>query len=189
MARTLAEEIERAKTETAASVAKDKKIAAALAKLATDNEGEQPSPRKKRKATEEDDASSSSPAKKKRGRSKSNTRPSPRKKRKAPEEKVASSPSPAKKKRGVKSNTTSSPKKQKKETTKVAAMKHSVGTKIAKAFKRDIYYGAIESIDVENRWYHVVYDDADEEDFADDEIDKYLANDSTSGKKKRGKKK
>jgi len=113
--------------------------------------------------------------------------PSPAKKKRKV---VASSPSPAKKTRGGKTKSSPPTKKQKKEATKVPAMEHSVGTKIAKKFKRDTYYGTIKSIDVKNRWYHVVYDDGDEEDFEDKEIDQYLVkNDSVGGKKKRGKKK
>merc|ERR1712238_461830 len=137
---------------------------------------------------------SPSPAKKTRG-GKAKTTTSPKKKatKKETKKEVALSPSPAKKKRRVTVKASPPKKKQKKETTKVAApaMKHSVGTKIAKKFKRDIYYGTIKSVDAKNKWYHVVYDDGDEEDFEDDEIDKYLVKkDAVGGKKKtRGKKK
>merc|ERR1712161_37582 len=127
------------------------------------------------------------------GKAKTTTSPKKKATKKETKKEVALSPSPAKKKRRVTAKASPPKKKQKKETTKVAAgMKHSVGTKIAKKFKRDIYYGTIKSVDAKNKWYHVVYDDGDEEDFEDDEIDKSLVknDDAVGGKKKtRGKKK
>ena len=60
--------------------------------------------------------------------------------------------------------------------------KYPIGTKIAKKFKSSWFYGEIVSINVEDRFFKVMYDDNDWEELTLVEVKKYL---DTGNKRKR----
>ena len=61
--------------------------------------------------------------------------------------------------------------------------KYPIGTKIKKKFMSLWYYGEIQSVNVENRFFRVKYDDNDEEDMSPVDVKKYL--DTTEDNKRK----